>query len=345
MSTKQLDTKCSSKLPYKIDTCLTKNFKLVFNYSIVKSKCPIFVPIQRVLTWNIKNKNVLQLFFSIKDSKIAFFWNDQELINGMVEKKNKLTSNDFNQKNINNKLKYIPLLDSNTFELTFDNNKLNLKINNKLIADNLSTNFDKIIKDKTTHQFQVNSSQEIKINKLRIEPIISKGVIDTCPSNIIGQPRTGFNLIELPDIKTCPEKKLNCPPNKQIVEKVYLTPEIFYHVKKCETNKNLNKNKKNNVSNNYNNMSGKICISNPLVSFKGFTMEFIVKNLILFGLLYLFQTLLGNPAIETTPKLYVCAVVILIYNLLHIIFVILENIFVWACQYSSQIDELVSDEL
>lgn len=91
------------------------------------------------------------------------------------------------------------------------------------------------------------------------------------------------------------------------------------------------------------NANNQFCISNPLTSLRAFVCDFFLKNLILFGLLVLFQKLLGNPVIPMNTMLIVAAVVVLIYNLIHWIFKTLENIFVWACQYSSSIDELVGE--
>lgn len=325
----------------KITYCLTPNFQLIFDYKIIKSKCPSTVRLQRLLTWKIHNKIIFELYFSLQDNQISFIWNDHKLINGLlIDNNQQLQESDLND-NIANKLKFVELKDNNTFKLNIVNNKLNLYLNGELVGKDLTNRFDRILRDKYDNFFDLYTSEEIIIKQLRIERIEN----DSCIIQSMDKPRKGFSEINLPQI-ACDESNLNCPVEQQVVEKVYLTPEIYYQIKRCnDKNKNNNNCKKNNVINNYNNMTGKICISNPLVSLKGFTMEFIVKNLILFGLLFLFQTYLGSPDIEKTTKLYVCGVVLLIYNLLHIIFVILENIFVWACQYSNRIDDLVSDEL
>jgi len=137
----------------------------------------------------------------------------------------------------------------------------------------------------------------------------------------------------------------SCEYNKEHTgisnERVYLTPEISYEVK----NHNLDIIQKNNINYKYTNsgMASQICISNPLHSLRAFIMDFVVKNLILFGLLVLFQTLLANPEIPMNTRLMVALVVVVVYNLIHWVFKALENIFVWACQYSTGIDELVSD--
>lgn len=126
---------------------------------------------------------------------------------------------------------------------------------------------------------------------------------------------------------------------------IFLTPEISCKVK----NINSDLHKKNNINNSYTKAfmasQSPICISNPLQSLRAFTMDFIVKNLILFGLLVLFQNLLSSPrgSIPMRTSLIIAAVVVVIYNLIYWIFKALENIFTWACQYSNSLTDLIDD--
>lgn len=137
-----------------------------------------------------------------------------------------------------------------------------------------------------------------------------------------------------------------CEPTDDKV-RFYLTPEISYEVK----NKNLDFYKKNNINNSYTNsfMASQLCISNPLHNLRAFIMDFVVKNLILFGLLVLFQNILSNvftgtaKTITLTTTLIVAAIVVGAYNLVYWVFKALENIFVWACQYN-KVSELVNDD-
>jgi hypothetical protein len=323
-------------------TPLGKEMVLGFDYLIKVERCPTRVFLQKLLSWNIDSKKILDLFLSIKNGKISFVWKEGSRIVGMSRKEfsalSDVKDSDLNYTDLGSKW--------NHFELTFTEGRSVLRLNahhKTGHASHLSGSAD--LRKKTKHQFEIFGSQEIKLKNLRIES--DKGGKESAPtgscSAIKKSNRGDYCQIQLASTQSCQD--VGCQHNRDSkVEKVYLTPEIYYQVKSC--NNKINKSKKNNVINNYNsNMSRRICISNPLVSFKGFTMDFIVKNLILFGLLFLFQHLLANPAIDTTQKLYVCGAVVLLYNLLNVIFVILENIFVWACQYSTQIDELVSDEL
>ena len=137
--------------------------------------------------------------------------------------------------------------------------------------------------------------------------------------------------------------------------RTYLTPEISYVTTskclrqrlKCCAVKNDNSDlmKAKNIDNMYNlSDMDKICISNPLTSLRAFVCDFFLKNLILFGLLVLFQTLLGNPTIAMNTRLLIALAVVVIYNLFYWILKALENIFVWACQYTDKLGDLAEGD-
>lgn len=140
--------------------------------------------------------------------------------------------------------------------------------------------------------------------------------------------------------------------------RTYLTPEISYitttrkclrqsEKSKCCAVKNDNSDlmKAKNIDNMYNlSDMDKICISNPLTSLRAFVCDFFLKNLILFGLLVLFQTLLGNPTIAMNTRLLIALAVVVIYNLFYWILKALENIFVWACQYTDKLGDLAEGD-
>lgn len=134
--------------------------------------------------------------------------------------------------------------------------------------------------------------------------------------------------------------------------RTYLTPEISYITtkyirQKCCAVKNDNSDlmKAKNIDNMYNlSDMDKICISNPLTSLRAFVCDFFLKNLILFGLLVLFQTLLGNPTIAMNTRLLIALAVVVIYNLFYWILKALENIFVWACQYTDKLGDLADGD-
>lgn len=135
----------------------------------------------------------------------------------------------------------------------------------------------------------------------------------------------------------------NCPTQLEKQELVYLTPEISYMQKK----RNCHLIQKNNIGIKYNhsNTMNQICIVNPLANLRAFFCDFVVKNLILFGLIVLFCLLLGDPNIPAWPTgVIIAAVVVAAYNLIYLLFKVIENIFTFACRYGVNVSDYVGDD-
>lgn len=303
---------------------------IVINKNSDSTGCQSIVNNNCLLTWKINNTSVIKVYSSIKNDKISVYWKIDQTYGGMVNPNVAASSSDdqLDQKN----LEYVDMSRCmNILHIRISKYHSSLKINNKNILIRHETesnlnNFISIINKNQTHEFNVNGSLEIPINKLRIKKL-----------NVKDSDRNNYCQIDLSEFD-CHE---DCP----VVDIVHITPEIYYKIKNCK--KKLNINKKNNVTNKYNHsrMPGIVnCIANPITNFKGFTMEFIVKNLILFGILYGFITFLATPNVENARKFIICGIVVLLYNMLHMIFCILENIFVWACKYSTSVTELVGED-
>lgn len=281
-----------------------------------------------LFTWNVNKNSMIKVYASIKNDKISIYWKINQSYGGMIKQDTSIVNEQLDQKY----LEYVNMSGCvNIFYIRISKYHTSLKINNKQVsirsenASNLD-NFMMTINKYQNHEFNVNGSLELPINKLRVKKL-----------NVKENDRNNYCQIDLSEFD-CHE---DCP----VVDVVYITPEIYYKIKNCK--KKLNINKKNNVTNKYNHlrMPGLVnCIANPITNFKGFTMEFIVKNLILFGILYGFVTFLANPTVENARKFIICGVVVLLYNMLHMIFCILENIFVWACKYSTSVTELVGED-
>lgn len=325
------------------DKLFGDNFSILFEFNLTSLEAckPNIVPHKLITV--ISGKNKWDIYLIQSNNQVSFVWcNENQKFDGMI-------INRFDSlKTINEKtLRHYPVKAGwNQFQLSLRQKTIELRINQQkqiiLISSELLENIQQSLKLNITRQFEINGSKECQLRKIKVNTKADQNINNKQNCQQVQAGRDKFCQIELPMVTSCFSGQTKCN-HKSIKNKIYITPEIYYQVKNCIKDKNENT-KKNNVDNNYN-MSRKICISNPLQSLKGFTMDFLVKNLILFGLLFLFQTYFANPAIDTNQKLIVCAVVLLIYNLLHIIFVILENIFTWACKYSDQYDDMGSDDL
>ena len=340
------------------DTC---SLRLIFDYLVKPSKCGSKFN-QKLIDWKINDLPFMEFHILIQNGAVSFAWKGPANIFGGLLEPGTVTRLDQAE------VRYLPLK-AKWNNLNFEVKESHLRINSveesTLNVELLNDRLKNLLKRTSKHTFEVFGSHEIKLDNLRIESAKKTQVRKNSNANGAfacrkarnrnipkSDPKNAkFCQVELDAGKQCSKENCN---HEKINKKIYLTPEIYYTVKTCsiqdqnenKNNKDIKNNReKNNIANSYNsNMSGRFCITNPLTSFKGFTMDFIVKNLILFGILFLFITYLANPAIETNQRLIVCGVVLLIYNLLHIIFVILENIFVWACQYSN-VSDLVGEEL
>jgi hypothetical protein len=205
------------------------------------------------------------------------------------------------------------------------------------------------------HQVQLINSSELQVNLARFEITQSNNIkfsetTNTDKCNELNKMICDWNqklkngiyqiLTDLDQTKSASQTRnnfcqiaLDGPNHDSDHELIYLTPEISYLQKK----RNCHLIKKNNISIKYNhsNTMNEICISNPLVSLRAFFCDFVIKNLILFGLIVLFCLLLGSPSIPAWPTgVIIATVVVLAYNLIYLIFKVIENIFMWACRYN-----------
>ena len=309
----------------------TNDITIAFDFLLAQNN----IHNHEILSWSITDEgDVMRLYVSVQDgNKVGFYWRigpyyDGQLLNRII------TGLHHIKRDVINFSKAKCTWNEFQLRINFDHLEMSINRKKKRIIVNEQTPIPvlELIQSKSSHVFIVKGNEHIALNNFRvmINPIDESSVSS----------RKRFCQIKL-----VPERQVHGgdASSDSEIGQVFLTPEISYVIANTDNN---DETKKNYLSTYYTNTSmSQLCLANPFTSLRAFFVDILFKNLILFGLLYAFLSYFSVPAMtDLNQKLIICAVVCILYNLLNFIFNSLQNIAVWACQYSHDIGGLVSNQ-
>lgn len=312
----------------------TNDITIVFDFLLVPDESKDCLCSTEIITWSVTSEgDMMRLYVMKHDDKVGFYWKlgpyyDGQLLNQLMADNSHIKKDhvDFSRVKCT----------WNQFQLRLNFQHVELSINGKkkriIVNEQIPIPVLELIRKGSPHVFVVKGDKRIVINNLKV-------VVNPIDEVALAS-RKRFCQIKLSSDGGDGSEQ----SNKDEIGQIFLTPEISYMGSNGDNDK-TDKTKKKYISIKYTNTMSQLCLANPFTSLRAFFVDILFKNLILFGLLFAFLTYFGDPALtDLNTKLIICAVVCILYNLLNFIFNTLQNIAVWACQYSNDIGGLVSNQ-